>query len=117
MKRRAFLQSTALTCFSVISVSPTSAQELGSRTSNSHFELDEVTISELQAGMKSGRYTAVSLARKYLERIDRLDRQGPRLGAVIELNPDALAIARELDRQRKGGRVRGPMHGIPVFLK
>lgn len=81
------------------------------------FELDEVTIAELQNAMSSGRYTAHSLARKYLDRIDDLDKRGPTINAVIELNPDALSIASDLDKERKAGRVRGPLHGIPVLIK
>jgi len=81
------------------------------------FELDELTIADLQSGMKSGKYTAQSLARKYLERIDDIDKRGPAVNSVIELNPDALAIAENLDRERKAGRVRGPLHGIPVLIK
>src|SRR5438034_640329 len=65
------------------------------------FELDEVTIAELQNAMSSGKYTAHSLARKYLDRIDDVDKRGPTINAVIELNPDALSIASDLDKERK----------------
>jgi len=81
------------------------------------FELDEITVSELQAGMKSGKYTACSIAQKYLERIEEIDRHGPRINGVIEVNPDALMIAGELDRERKAKGPRGPLHGIPVLIK
>src|SRR5256714_2006530 len=81
------------------------------------FELDEVTIAELQSGMSSGKYTAHSLARKYLDRIDDVDKHGPTINSLIELNPDALSIAGDLDKERKAGRVRGPLHGIPVLIK
>ena len=81
------------------------------------FELDETTIAELQSGMSSGKYTAHSLARKYLDRIDDIDKRGPAINSVIELNPEALSIASELDKERKAGRVRGPLHGIPVVIK
>lgn len=81
------------------------------------FELEELTLADLQRGMVSGRYTSVSLSKAYLGRIDQLDRQGPTLRAVLQLNPDALAIAAALDAERKGGRVRGPLHGIPVLIK
>jgi len=81
------------------------------------FELDEVTIAELQSGMSSGKYTAQSLARKYLDRVEDIDRRGPAINSVIEINPDALAIAADLDKERKAGRVRGPLHGIPVLIK
>jgi amidase len=81
------------------------------------FEFEETTIAELQEAMRSGRHTARSIAQTYLERIQDLDKQGPALNAVIELNPDALAIAENLDSERKAGRVRGPLHGIPILIK
>jgi amidase len=81
------------------------------------FELSELSIDELQAGMKSGRFTARSLTEKYLVRIEAVDKSGPELRSVIEVNPDALAMADEADRQRKTGVPRGPLHGIPVLVK
>jgi amidase len=81
------------------------------------FELDELTIAELQRGLSSGKYTAHLLARKYLDRIDGVDKHGPVINSVIELNPDALSIATELDRERKAKGPRGPLHGIPVLIK
>ena len=81
------------------------------------FELDELSVSELQSGMAAGKFTAHSLARKYLDRIDDVDKHGPEINAVIETNPEALAIATELDRERKAKRLRGPLHGIPVLIK
>src|SRR5437870_4686082 len=81
------------------------------------FELDEMTINDLQSAMTSGKYSSHSLARKYLDRIDDLDKHGPAINSVIELNPDALAIATELDRERKGRGPRGLLHGIPVLIK
>jgi len=81
------------------------------------FELDEITVAELQDGMKSGKFTARSLVEKYNERIEAVDRQGPRLNSVIELNPDADAIADALDQERKAKGPRGPLHGIPVLIK
>jgi amidase len=81
------------------------------------FELDEITIDQLQAGMKSGTYTARSITEKYLARIQEVDKQGPALNSVIELNPDALEIAESLDPERKQKGARGPLHGIPVVIK
>jgi amidase len=81
------------------------------------FELEEVTIAELQKGVASGKWSARAIAEAYLHRIEQMDRQGPTLRSVIETNPDALAIAEELDRERRAGKVRGPMHGIPVLVK
>jgi amidase len=81
------------------------------------FELEEKTIAELQAGMRDGQYTSRSLAEQYLGRIDSLDKQGPALRHVLETNPDAIAIANALDAERKAGRVRGALHGIPMLIK
>ncbi|OJT27715.1 amidase [Archangium sp. Cb G35] len=91
---------------------PVSAPRAGS------FELEEATVSELQAAMQSGRFTAQGLAERYLARIQTLDREGELpLKSVIELNPDALAIATALDEERKAKGPRGPLHGIPVLIK
>lgn len=81
------------------------------------FELNEITISALQRGMREGRYTARSVVELYLSRISALDHAGPKLHSVIEVNPDAIAIATALDAERKAGKVRGPLHGVPVLLK
>ncbi|MGH8186700.1 MAG: amidase family protein, partial [Steroidobacteraceae bacterium] len=81
------------------------------------FGLDEATVAQLQADMQSGRYTARQLAEQYLDRIDRIDRSGPALRSVIEVNPDALTIADALDAERRTKGPRGPLHGIPVLIK
>ncbi len=81
------------------------------------FELDEITLAELQQSLSSGKYTARSLAEKYLGRIAEIDTDGPALNSVIELNPEALAIADALDDERKSKGPRGPLHGIPVLIK
>ena len=96
---------------SSVSGAPNQAPAVGS------FELDEKTIAELQEAMKSGGLTARSIAEKYLSRIAAVDKQGPRLNSVIELNPDAANIADALDAERKNKGPRGPLHGIPVLLK
>lgn len=119
MKRRSFLQLAAVSGTSLL-VLPSLASRSGKAEAFAHagnFELDELSLSDLQAGMASGRFTAVSLVRKYSDRIEKIDRHGPSLRAVVEMNPDALEIARELDRERKANRVRGPLHGIPVLIK
>ena len=85
------------------------------------FDLDEITISQLQEGMKSGKFTARSLVEKYASRIDEIDKptenRGPAVNSILELNPDALAIADALDQERKAKGARGPLHGIPVLIK
>ena len=81
------------------------------------FELDEVTIADLQAGMASGQFTTRTLTEKYLARIKEIDRRGPTVNSVIEINPDALQIADALDKERKEKRQRSPLHGIPILIK
>ena len=81
------------------------------------FEFDEVTVDDLQRMMESGEHTARSITQAYIERIEAMDRQGPELRSMIEINPDALEIADELDAERRAGGPRGPLHGIPVALK
>jgi len=81
------------------------------------FELDEITIADLQDGMKSSKFSARSLIEKYTARINEIDKQGPAVNAVIELNPEAEAIADALDQERKAKGPRGPLHGIPVLIK
>ncbi len=83
----------------------------------SAFELDEVTVSGLQERMQRGALTCERIAQLYLERIDEIDRRGPALRAVIETNPDAMAIARQLDAEYKAKGPRSPLHGIPALLK
>lgn len=81
------------------------------------FALEERTIADLQAAMESGHVTAHALVEQYFARVDVLDGRGPTLRSVLERNPDALSIADGLDAERRAGRVRGPLHGIPVLLK
>jgi amidase len=81
------------------------------------FELDEISIGELQQDMQSGKFTARAIAEKYLSRIDAIDKHGPTINSVIETNPEALAIADALDKERKQNGPRGPLHGIPVLIK
>ena len=80
-------------------------------------ELDELSVSELQGRMTRGQATARTLTEAYLKRIDEIDGRGPSLRSIIERNPDALAIADQLDAERRAGRVRGPLHGIPIVIK
>jgi len=81
------------------------------------FELDEITVDDLQKAFQSGQYSSHSLTEKYLARIAEIDKAGPMVNAVIELNPDALQIANALDQERKSKGSRGPLHGIPVLIK
>ena len=86
-------------------------------TTQGTFELDEATIATLQEGMRSGRYTSRSITELYLGRSDAIDRAGPAINSIIERNTDAIRIAEERDTERRAGRVRGPLHGIPVLIK
>jgi amidase len=81
------------------------------------FDLAEITLADLQAGLASGRYTSRAVVQQYLDRIAALDPTGPTLHAIIETNPEALDLADQLDRERAGRRLRGPLHGVPVLLK
>jgi amidase len=122
MNRRSFLQITALGCGQLF-VGPAPAKPLDRPRAASGLSrlkpvvLEEATISDLQAAMKSGQETAASLTKKYLQRIANIDRSGPALNAVIEINPEALAIARALDKERKAKGPRGLLHGVPILLK
>jgi amidase len=80
-------------------------------------ELADLTFADLQARMAGGTDTAKSLVAKYRQRIEALDRKGPMLRSVLELNPDADSIADQLDAERKAGKLRGPLHGIPILVK
>src|SRR5438067_1174207 len=120
MNRRNFVRGSLVSSFALATVRTRAIKKTSSTENASSppaFELDEMTIGELQSGMSSGRYTSHSITRKYLDRIDDIDKRGPAINAVIELNPDALSIATELDRERKAGRLRGPLHGVPVLIK
>jgi amidase len=119
MKRRDFLRAGALTGASaLIPETAAAALEKSVRdTPVADFDLDEKTIADLQRDMVTGKRTAQSITRDYLERIEDMDRKGPALRAVIEINPDAMAIARSLDEERKSRGARGAMHGIPVLIK
>ena len=118
-QRRRFLHTTALAGVSAAAFPAfASSREIACPPSIPEikpFELDEITIADLQTGMASGKFTAHSITEKYLARINEIDKQGPALNSVIEVNPSALAIADALDKEHN--RRRGPMHGIPVLIK
>ncbi|AWY40823.1 amidase [Pseudomonas putida] len=79
--------------------------------------LEYLSVDEINQRMGRGELTSATLVQHLLERIERLDKNGPAINAVIELNPDALAMAQAMDQERKGGYIRGPLHGVPVLLK
>jgi len=124
LSRRAFVQyaavtglATPLAARSVSASTPPPGPAPAPYAPPPPFELDEITIVQLQDGLKSGKYTSRRLVSAYLARIQQVDASGPTLRAVIETNPDALALADAADAERKAGRVRGPLHGIPVLIK
>ncbi|HKU27615.1 MAG TPA: amidase family protein, partial [Candidatus Sulfotelmatobacter sp.] len=120
--RRGFLQST-LMGGAALALRPalSSAREISRPADGAPdikpFDLEEITIAELQDGMKSGKFTAQSLVEKYSARIEEVDKSGPAVNAIIQMNPESLSIAEELDRERKAKGPRGPLHGIPVLIK
>jgi amidase len=121
MKRRTFLHSTAVTsALALVNLASPAKVQTAKASTNSEpadFELDEMSITELQQHMQSGRFSARSLVEKYISRINEIDKAGPSLNSIIELNPDAESIAANLDRERKDKGARGPLHGIPVLIK
>jgi amidase len=125
MQRRSFLKkgslaSLAFGSITSLSYAGTSVHHHhdGSTTEiNNAFELSEATISDLRHKMETRQLTSRAITALYLKRIAEIDKAGPRLNAVIELNQDALHIADAMDKERAAGKVRGPMHGIPVLIK
>ncbi|MHA1212203.1 MAG: amidase family protein, partial [Candidatus Heimdallarchaeota archaeon] len=79
--------------------------------------MKEYSITELQELMVDGKITATKITEKYLNRIKEIDKAGPKINSIIEINPDAIQIAERLDDERKNGNIRGPLHGIPVIIK
>lgn len=124
MQRRSFLKSGSLAAVGLGVLSSSSCSIIVEESKQSQaaksaldFDLNEVTIQMLQSSMVDKSRSARSIAEQYLTRIAEVDKKGPQLNAVIELNPDALAIADEMDKERAAGKVRGPLHGIPVLIK
>src|SRR5690242_6538900 len=121
MKRRNFIQRVALASVAlpVLSTSAAASGVIVDVEGNmfDDFTLNEVTVDDLQQKMKSGALTSRSITQMYLKRIDAIDKNGPTINSVIEVNPDALAIADAMDAERKSGKMRGPLHGIPILIK
>jgi amidase len=116
LDRRTLLRAGAIGGAAVLA-RPSTARSAAPAPEVAPFDLDEATVPDLQKRMASGQDTAESLAKKYLARIEALDRKGPALRSVLEVNPDALTIAAGLDAERRAGKLRGPLHGIPVLIK
>ncbi|MEO8448515.1 MAG: amidase [Gemmatimonadota bacterium] len=121
MKRRDFLRSTVATSVAA-GLTPAVATKRAIANAPQPapvppFELEEITVSALQDGIRSGRWTARGIVEQYLQRIQDVDKSGPSVNSVIEVNPQALELADRADAERKSGQVRGPLHGIPVIIK
>lgn len=116
--RREFLAASAAGAFALTTLPhPTRRSGGTAERQAADVELEEATVTELQRAMAAGTLTSAAICAAYLQRIDAVDRSGPTLRSVIETNPEAIAIAGQLDAEREGGRVRGPLHGIPVLIK
>jgi amidase len=124
MRRRSFLKNAAATgaTAAVAAIDLAGCRPMGAAgpdacASFPHGDLEEATLTDLAAKMKRGETSAVDLVDRYVARIEAIDRRGPRLRSVIELDPDARAIAAQLDEERRTRGVRGPLHGVPVLVK
>src|SRR5439155_22625555 len=120
--RRSFLKystaaGAAASAASTLGITGAPHATAGTASTSDSFRWNEATIAELQAAMHSGKTTSLRLTRAYMKRIERMDFSGPTLNSVIELNPDAEAIAVRRDGERRAGHVRGPLHGIPILVK
>jgi amidase len=123
MKRRDFFTRTTLATLGISTlfiegcdnIKKNNGEE--SLDSKLEFELDEETITGLQEKLTSGKYTSEQLVELYLQRIESIDKNGLNLHAIIEINPDALSIASQMDKERNDGKSRGALHGIPVLIK
>lgn len=123
MNRRNFLKNTSLATFTLPAIGLSGMVPLEEKNKDNSLDTpeisdwEEITVTEVQQRMKNGQLTARALTEYYLKRIETLDKKGPKINSVIEVNPDALSIADAMDRERKQGKLRGPLHGIPVLIK
>jgi amidase len=120
LSRRGFIRGAALGGLAAATAPARLMAATGARVpapGSAPFELEEMTIAEMARWLDAGRFSATYLVRRYIERIESLDRAGPATNNVLAINPDALEIAKRLDAERSGGRRRGPLHGIPVIIK
>jgi len=125
MKRRDFITSSTIATAGLSSVLVASCnstnkpvkEETTSIDAVPDFELNEESITSLQEKISAGKYNSEQITKLYLDRIDAIDKKGPMLNSVIEINPDAMNIAKAMDNERKSGKTRGPLHGIPVLIK
>lgn len=124
MNRRNFLKNSSLagitlTSIGIVACNGSEKKSISQNMNNDpdNFELKEISIDQLQKKMQEGSLNSKAITQLYLNRIEQIDKKGPALHAVIELNPDAISIAEAMDKERKEGKIRGPLHGIPVLIK
>ncbi len=123
MKRRDFISTSTIAAVSIPLLINSSCKEDSklkkekTQMEKDDFELNEITIQQLQEKMKNGNYTSEQITNLYLKRIEAIDKNGPKLNAVIEINPDAIDIAKAMDKERKEGKIRSALHGIPILIK
>ena len=124
MQRRNFIAATAVAGVALSTLSLSSCEPAAEKKNEGtdtratdDFALNEATIDLLQQKMQNKEYTSHAITQLYLTHINDIDKNGPKLNAVIELNPEALDMANDLDKERDNGKVRGPLHGIPVLIK
>ena len=127
MERRKFLQNASIASLSLAAISSgcnntdksseTITSNLAINEEKDLFPLNEITIPQLQEKMSKGEFSSRKITELYLKRIEAIDQSGPTLKAIIEINPDALSIADAMDKERKEGKLRGPLHGIPILIK
>jgi amidase len=117
LSRRNFLQLSAAAGAGATFGATVGVQDAAAQSAAAPSTFNEATIAELQAAMAARRTTSAELTTFYLNRIQAVDERGPGLNSVIELNPEALALAQQADAMRRRGQVAGPLHGIPILLK
>jgi amidase len=121
MRRRHFIINSILAGVALganaCQTKPQSSEQLGDAIKPGDFKLNELSVQQLQGMMDRGELTSKQITQLYIERIKKIDQKGPKTKAVVEVNPDAVSIAESLDKERQEGKVRGPLHGIPVLIK
>ncbi len=123
MKRRDFISTSTIAAVGITSILNISCKndekDLNKKMKEDidDFELNEITVQQLQEKMKDGVYTSEHITNLYLKRIEAIDKNGPRLNAIIEINPDAIEIAKAMDKERSKGKIRSALHGIPILIK
>ncbi len=117
MNNKKILTGIVLILFLIVQVSCTSEPKEDKIKETESFKFLEYDIAQMQKGYKNRSFSIKELVQAYIDRIEAIDKNGLELNSIIQINPDALQIAEEMDKEMKDGKIRGPMHGIPVILK